>query len=144
MNANISFPDREKGRGCDILIKYKDPKDKDSYAMVEVKSCNLNIDDLNKAIEQFNATTRDYRINKESTKIILHERRGGKRHKGKGCSVHALFHESRKARNILLINLNNLRKTKSSGDGGKTDSSKYTLDDLIIKGYEKWRNNCKK
>lgn len=126
MNTNISFPDKERGKGCDILIKYKDRGCKDSYAVVEVKSCNLNRDDFSKANKQFETTTHDYRINKEPIKIILHE--------GKRCKTKSLFVEGIKSHNIKLIYLDGIEKT---------DSSRDTLYDLIIEAYRKWKNSHK-
>ncbi|GBC72954.1 hypothetical protein HRbin04_00349 [archaeon HR04] len=123
MNINVCFPDHEKGRGCDILVKCKD-----SYVMIEVKSCKLNKDDLDKAVEQFNTTASDYGIlNKESIeKIIFHE--------GKRCGEFSLFTQGCKSHKIKTI------YEDKGKEGSKRNEDPTTLYDLIIEVYRRWKN----
>ncbi|MEM4309945.1 MAG: hypothetical protein QXS98_04000 [Candidatus Nitrosocaldus sp.] len=132
---NIIFPDCEsKRRGCDILVEING-----SYVLIEVKSCNLNMDDFNKAFEQFNTTISDYKINNESMrKIILHQ--------GKRCNTFSNFMTFCKKKGIMVIYEDDKRlRNERNGNNNPTSTTNIdkNLYNVIRNAYTEWKSKRK-
>ncbi len=132
---NIRFPDCEsKRRGCDILVEING-----LYVLIEVKSCNLNMDDFNKAFEQFNTTISDYKINNESMrKIILHQ--------GKRCNTFSNFMTFCKKKGIMVIYEDDKRlRNEINGNNNPTSTTNIdkNLYNVIRNAYAEWKSKRK-
>ncbi|MCS6767552.1 MAG: hypothetical protein RMJ59_01435 [Candidatus Nitrosocaldus sp.] len=102
--------------------------------LVEVKSCNLSISDMDDIARQFDATITDYNIGIERImkKIILHE--------GKRCYTGSIFTQVRKQSNMDIIYEDQMRYTRKKKKKDRYMNPTYTLYDLIMEAYGIWRN----
>ncbi|MEM0364676.1 MAG: hypothetical protein QXS25_03825 [Candidatus Nitrosocaldus sp.] len=131
---NIIFPDCEsKRRGCDILVEING-----LYVLIEVKSCNLNMDDFNKADKQFNTTISDYKINNESMrKIILHQ--------GKRCNTFSNFMTCKN--NGIMVIYEDDKRLRNERNVNNNPTSTTNIDknlyNVIRIAYAEWKSKRK-
>ncbi|GIU71092.1 MAG: hypothetical protein KatS3mg003_0571 [Candidatus Nitrosocaldaceae archaeon] len=94
---NLIFPEKEFGRGCDIVEVIGNSK---FYRFIEIKRSTLGLDDINKAIEEFSSTIKDLEIMEDvvKDKILLHDKR-------RGCKTLANAIRHAKLRRIKVITL---------------------------------------
>jgi hypothetical protein len=91
-------PEERFGEGCDLAIVSNN-----LALIVEFKSCNLSLKDIDKAIKQLKSTEDKIRqegLAKKVTKILVHDDR-------KGCHVTAQVSILLESKNIKKLAMNN-------------------------------------